>query len=146
MSPELIKRVIPVISGNELYAESVAEGTLAYILAGLRRIPYYANGVQKGEWRPRGYDNKGLLDRKVGLVGFGAITRKLVPMLKPFRVEIMVCSKHLSAEECASYGMTPATMEELFSSCDVVSLHMGAAKAYAGRLFACKYRPWERRR
>ncbi|MCL2702846.1 MAG: hydroxyacid dehydrogenase [Defluviitaleaceae bacterium] len=124
MSPALSGLGVPVISGNELYAESVAEGALAYMLAGLRRIPYYSNSVQKGEWRPHGYGNKGLLDRKVGLVGFGAITRKLLPMLKPFRVKILVCSKHLSDEECESHGMIPATMEQLFSSCDIVSLHM----------------------
>lgn len=125
VSPELYERKIAVVSGNELYAESVAEGVLAYMLIGLRRIPYYANGVQNGGWRPGGYDNKGLLDRKIGLVGFGAITRKLVPMLTPFRNEIMVFSKHLTAEEYAKYNMTRAeSMEQLFSTCDVVSLHM----------------------
>ena len=125
VSPSLIKRNIPVISGNELYAESVAEGTLAYMLAGLRQIPLYNNLVQNGEWRPEGYGTKGLLDRNVGLVGFGAISRYLVPLLKPFNVKIMVHSKHLSDEECTSYEMIRAgSLEEIFSWSDVLSLHM----------------------
>lgn len=39
MSDEAYDRGIRVISGNELYAESVAESVLAYALAALRRIP-----------------------------------------------------------------------------------------------------------
>jgi len=125
VSPSLIERKIPVISGNELYAESVAEGTLAYILAGLRQIPLYNNFVQNGEWRPEGFSTRGLLDRNVGLVGFGAISRYLVPLLKPFNVKIMVHSKHLSDEECTSYEMIRAgSLEEIFSWSDVISLHI----------------------
>ena len=129
VSPYLYERGIAVISGNELYAESVAEGCLAYILAGLRNIPYYNKLVQEGEWRPAGFENKGLLDRKIGLVGFGAITRYLVPMLKPFNTDLLVYSKHLSEEDCRSYGMTRAdTLEQIFSTCDIVSLHMARTK------------------
>jgi len=125
VSPSLIERNIPVISGNELYAESVAEGTLAYMLAGLRQIPFYNSLVQNGEWRPEGFGTKGLLDKNVGLVGFGAISRYLVPLLKPFNVKIMVHSNHLSNEECLTYGMIRAgSLEEIFSWSDVVSLHM----------------------
>jgi len=125
VSPYLTQRGIPVISGNDLYAESVAEGTLAYILAGLRRIPYFNELVQKGEWRPDNFDTKGLLDRKIGLAGFGAIAQKLVPLLKPLRTETMVHSKHLSDEECRLLGLKrAASLEELFSSNDIVSLHM----------------------
>jgi len=125
VSPDLYDRGIAVISGNELYAESVAEGTVAYILAGLRRIPFYNNLVQRGSWRDDGCENKGILDRKVGIVGFGAIARKLVPMLQPFRADVRVHCKYLSDDECMSYGMTRAgSLEELFSSCDIVSLHL----------------------
>jgi len=125
VSPELYKQGVFVISGNELYAESVAEGTLAYLLAGLRRIPHYNSMTQKGEWKDGDSKNKGLLDRKIGLVGFGAIARHLVPLLKPFRVEIVVYAEHLNESDCKAYGMTKAdTLEQLFSSCDIVSLHL----------------------
>ena len=125
VSPALYDKGVTVISGNALYAESVAEGTLAYILTGLRRIPYFAGNVQKGVWRSDGYQNKGLFDKKIGLAGFGAITRELVPMLKPFRNEVMVFSRHLSDEDCQKYSMIRAeSMEQLFSSCEIISLHM----------------------
>ena len=37
---------VKVLSGNLLYAESVAEGALAYMLTGLRRIPYYVQDMK----------------------------------------------------------------------------------------------------
>ena len=130
VSPELFARNIKVISGNELYAESVAEGTLAYILAGLRRLTYFNSTVHAGGWRDGKFSNKGLLDRKVGLVGYGAITRYLIPMLKVFRTDIILFSRHMSEEDCKKIGVTRAeSLEQLCSGCDVISLHQAKTKA-----------------
>jgi len=129
VSPALFDRGIKVISGNELYAESVAEGTLAYIFAGLRRITYFNSTVHAGGWRDGKFSNKGLLDRKVGLVGYGAITRYLIPMLKIFRTDILLFSRHMTEEDCKKLGVTRAqSLEQLCSSCDVISLHQAKTK------------------
>jgi len=125
VSDFLYDQGIRVISGNEIYAESVAEGTVAYMLTALRRIPYYNGLVQQGHWKDTSSKTEGLLDRKVGLVGFGAIARKLVPMLRAFKVDIMVYDPHIDDETCATYSMARAhSMEEVFSENDIVSLHL----------------------
>lgn len=64
------ERGIRVVSGNRVFAESVAEGVIAYALAALRDIPYYSAQVKAGFWRPK-FENRGLLDRSVGIVGYG---------------------------------------------------------------------------
>lgn len=114
---------IHVVSANELYAKSVAEGTLAYMLSALRRIPYWDHMVKSGSWRGAEFENYGLFGKRVGLTGFGATVRHLLPLLKVFDTEILVCSGHLSSEECQVYGVKPAGLEEIFSTCDVISLH-----------------------
>jgi len=122
----LYDRGIRVISGNELYAESVAEGTLAYILTALRRILFFDKKVQENQWFV-GMDrrNKGLFDRHVGLVGFGAIPRHLIGMLKPFRVKIWVYDPFVSDDDLQSYGIERApSLEAIFSECDIVSNHL----------------------
>jgi phosphoglycerate dehydrogenase-like enzyme len=40
VSPAFFDRGLTIVSGNRLYAESVAEGAIAYILSALRDIPY----------------------------------------------------------------------------------------------------------
>lgn len=115
---------IRVLSGNNLYAESVAEGTIAYILMALRRIPDYIEVVRNGEWRASDALWEGLLDRSVGIVGLGTISKIVIRMLQPFRVKIKVFSHYeIEPEFLEKYGVEAATLDEIFSTCDVVSVH-----------------------
>ena len=115
------ERGIRVCSGNRVFAESVAVGVLAYMLCSLRRIGEYEARMAAGEW-PSLIGTRGLLGRSVGLVGYG-IAEYLVKFLKPFGCRIMVSSRHISAEELAEAGIEAAAAEEIFRTCDVVSLH-----------------------
>jgi len=125
-SDYLYDRGIRVLSGNDIMAEGVAESTLAYIFAGLKQISFYNGLVQGGGWRPAGAFSPGLMYSNVGLVGFGAIARYLVPMLQPFNVNIRVYDPFFSWDKYDNvHGVEPVgTMEEVFASSDVVSLHL----------------------
>ena len=116
------ERGIRVCSGNRVFAESVAEGVLAYMLCSLRRIGEYEARMAAGEW-PSLIGTRGLLGRSVGLVGYGMIAEYLVKFLKPFGCRIMVSSRHISAEELAEAGIEAAAAEVIFRTCDIVSLH-----------------------
>lgn len=114
---------IRVVCGNEAFAESVAEGTLAYILAAQRRITKFDREVHEDGWSDWPFVNYSLLRRKVGIVGFGAVAKHLVRMLKPFMVEILVYSSHMTEQEAAALGVRKASLEEIFSGCSVITLH-----------------------
>ncbi len=116
---------IKVISGNVLFAESVAEGVISYMLMGLRKQPHYITNVRNGGWHlEEKYSTKGLLRETVGLVGFGTITRFLIEMLQAFKVNIMLYSSYPPNEEyCKKHNVTPASLNEIFSKCKIVSLH-----------------------
>ena len=116
---------IRVISGNKIFAESVAEGTLAYILTSLRRIPLFLKEVQERGWCDHDAINAGLLDKSIGLAGFGAIARYLVPMLRPFRVNIQAYDPYVADEIFESYGVTKVTsMKDLFAQNSIISVHL----------------------
>lgn len=124
VSNELYDRGIKVISGNRLYAESVAEGVIGYILASLRNIPLFHNCVQVDGWIGKDARNEGLLDQTCGLVGFGAAARYLVEMLKVFRVKVRVYDPFVSDEICAEYGVERVnSLEDLFISSKILSIH-----------------------
>lgn len=115
---------VKVVSGNKVFARSVAEGVIAYALASLRDIPKYSAEVKDGLWCSQ-FNNKGLLNKKVGIVGYGMISGYVVDMLKAFDCEILVYSGHISDEELQKKSMKKATLEEIFSTCDVISIHSG---------------------
>lgn len=124
VTDQVYDKGIKVLSGNEIYADSVAEGVICYILSSLRRIPYYTEKMQREGWHEKDWYNEGLIGKKVGIVGFGAVSRYLVEYLKPFRCEIYVYSKHMSNEEAEKYGIVKKDMDYIFSSCDVISLQL----------------------
>lgn len=123
VSDNLYDKGVKVISGNLYYAESVAEGVIAYILAALRDIPHYANIMKEGGWKTPDYYIEGLLDQTVGLVGFGTITKFVIKMLKPYRAKIKVFSKHLRDDVLEEYGIEKASLEEIFTTCKIISIH-----------------------
>jgi len=124
VSEALFDRGVRVISGNLLYAESVAEGVIAYLLCTLRRLPEYALDMKQGGWQTGGNRNQGLLDQTVGLVGFGMVSKFLAQMLKPFRVKLKVYDPFTKDEVLQAYGAERAdSLDALFSSCPIVSLH-----------------------
>lgn len=127
VSDAAYEKGIRVVSGNYIFAQSVAEGVIAYTLASLRDIPKFSSELKQGVW-PSGFYNRGLLNKTVGIVGYGMIAKILVDMLLPFHVKVKVYSRHLSQEEMDAKGMQKADLQEIFSTCDIVSIHSGMTK------------------
>ena len=117
-------RGIRVLSGNELYARSVAECVAAYALYLLRDIGKYSGQLRTMGWSQPGWRNEGLLDQKVGLIGFGAVARHTARLLSAFGAELYIWADHVSVEEAARYGAKKASLEELLSTCKISSIHL----------------------
>ena len=129
VSDAAYEKGIRVVCGNDAFAHSVAEGTIAYILASLRRIPHFNEAVHKDGWGELDYFNESLSYKTVGLVGFGDISRHLVPMLKPFLTEVLVYSNHLTEDEAKALGVEKVSLEDLLRRSHVVSIHCAASHA-----------------
>ncbi|MBO5270193.1 MAG: hydroxyacid dehydrogenase [Clostridia bacterium] len=125
VSDEMWDRGIRVISGNDFFAESVAEGTIGYMLTALRDIPKYSTRLKEEKlWKTSADINRGLLGKTVGIISYGAIARHLVRMLQPFRVKIKIYDiKPLPTEDVERYHLSFASLEEIFSTCDMITVH-----------------------
>ena len=120
---------IKVISGNYYFAESVAEGVLAYALCALRKLDYFSANLNKGIWRTgESFTSEGLLDQKMGIVSLGAISKHLIKMAKPFRIDFRVYSTRPDPKLAEEYGFTYCDLESIFSECKIVSVHTALNK------------------
>lgn len=127
----MYSRGIRIVCGNEAFARSVAEASLAYMLCALRYIPYYNNRMQNGLWKTQTIYGRALNDQTVGIIGYGAISRYLLDLLRPFKVKILLYSGHMTAEEAERLGVQKASLEEIFSTCKVISVNTArSAKNY----------------
>lgn len=86
LAPSIIESPVVVCSASGLFADQVAEQTLALLLGLLRGLPIFYRQQQQREFvrRPTG----DLHRKRVGIVGLGGNGRRLAQVLWPFRVTI----------------------------------------------------------
>lgn len=108
----------------------VAEGTVALMLAALKRLPSRDRHVKAGGWRDRrlegvylGRRGDGYAGITVGIVGFGRIGTRLADLLAPWRIRLIACDPYVDAARFAERGVERVTLETLLREADVVTLH-----------------------
>jgi phosphoglycerate dehydrogenase-like enzyme len=99
---------------------TVADHTLALILAVLRRVTLQDADVRRGGWNRTGdnisWDLTGLT---VGLVGYGTIGQLVARRLRGFNVNLLVTDP----ADVDRTGVENVSLDELLQRSDVVSLH-----------------------
>lgn len=127
----LLEKSIRVFSAWAANAVPVAEFTLAQIL--LANKGYFLNVREyrgaKGGGAFRGRGNYGAT---VALLGAGQIGRKVIELLKPFRLAVIVFDPFLSEQAARQLGVRKVSLAEAFAQGDVVSNHLANVPATAG--------------
>ncbi|MEM3346332.1 MAG: D-isomer specific 2-hydroxyacid dehydrogenase family protein [Desulfurococcaceae archaeon] len=106
--------------------EAVAEHTIALMLSALRYVPQSYIAVREGKWHERAkFVGRELSSLVVGVVGFGNIGSRVAEILaKGFNTKIVVYDPYVPREKVEALGYEYAkTLEEVFSKCDIVTLH-----------------------
>ena len=109
----------------------VAEGTVAFMLALLKRVRERDRHVKAGGWRDaglmgtylgrRGDGYPGLV---VGIVGLGRCGSRVAELLAPWRVRMLACDPYVEEEKFRRYGVARAALTTLLRESDVVTLHV----------------------
>ncbi|MEV4623320.1 2-hydroxyacid dehydrogenase [Asanoa sp. NPDC049573] len=121
-------------------AVAAAEHTIALMLAALRQIPDRDSGVRAGEWRSDLYalDQVGgeLAGSTVGLVGYGAIGRRVGRILTAFDARVLVHDPY--ADPATLDAATAVDLPELLDRSAVLSLHARLTPETAGMIGAAE--------
>ena len=62
--------------------------------------------------------------RTLGVVGLGKLGGKVSKLAQAFGMNVIAWSPNLTADRCKEVGVTYATKEELFSTADIVTVHV----------------------
>jgi phosphoglycerate dehydrogenase-like enzyme len=109
-----------------LNGDTVADHTLALMLACVRRVVENDASVRRGEWDRGGrHLGSALSGATVGLIGLGAIGQAVARRLAGFGVRLL---GHDLAEVEVE-GVTRAELHELLRESDIVSLHVPLSEA-----------------
>jgi D-3-phosphoglycerate dehydrogenase len=122
--------------------ESVAEQTLALILALARRIVANDRIIHAGGWDRRLVNP--VRRMTLGLIGMGRIGRAVAIRAQAFRMRIVAFDSLLDAEFDSRHGIQRLPLDELVASSDMVSLHVPLTDATRGMVnkdFLTRMRP-----
>jgi D-3-phosphoglycerate dehydrogenase len=73
-----------------------------------------------------------LRGKRVGFLGYGQVARSLHTLLKPFEVEVFACDPALDSEAAEGAGVHLVSLDQLFSSVDVLSVHLPGGDSTRG--------------
>ncbi len=122
--------------------ESVAEQTLALVLALARRIVANDRVIHAGGWDRRLVNP--VRGMTLGLIGMGRIGRAVAVRAQAFRMRIVAFDTVLDAEFDRRHGIERLPLDELVAGSDMVSLHVplnDATRGMVNRDFLARMRP-----
>ncbi len=123
----IYERGIKVVSANQIFAKSVAEGVLSYILFELKNLGYFSNKLKSGIWTDNAdLTTRSLHGKKVGIISIGNISKYLLLLLKPFDIDTYVYSTKKDEKLQNEFNYKYETLEEIFKACDIISVHTAA--------------------
>jgi ribulose-phosphate 3-epimerase len=116
------ERGIRVAIAGGVIADSVADMTLALLLALARQIPQGNASVKRGQWQR--FVGPELRGKTLGLVGLGQIGRSVCVRAKGFGMRLVAHDLCPDRAFAASWGVEYRALDELLGTADFVSLHL----------------------
>jgi D-3-phosphoglycerate dehydrogenase len=123
---EILVTNVPVYCTDE-----VTEHVLGMLLSLVRGIHRYDRAVRRGDWSlATGLPTRRVAGSTLGIVGFGAIGRRLAERAAALDLVVVVHGRDPAAIEAA--GFEPVDLDELAARSDFVSLHVPLTDATRG--------------
>lgn len=118
-----ISKGITVLNTPGRSTTSVSEFTVGMILTEIRNIARSNHKLRNGVWEknfPNGVLSPELKDSTVGLIGYGAIGRRVAELLRPFGAKLLFFDDYFNGE---TPDVKVESLEELVRSSDIISMH-----------------------
>jgi D-3-phosphoglycerate dehydrogenase len=116
------ERGVLVTFTPEAPADAVAELTVCQIINLLRKVHDSDKSVREGAWNR--YLGHLVREVKIGVLGVGRIGKRVVRLLQPFQPQVFGCDLAPDLEFGRQYNVTWMSRDELFRTCDLVTVHV----------------------
>lgn len=112
---------------------SAAEHAIALMMTVLRKTAEADASMKRGEWEKAKFTGVELADKKIGIIGFGRIGQIVAKRLAGFEPEIMFFDPMMEKSDI-SYAKKESDLKKIFSSCDIISIHVPLMAATKGMI------------
>ena len=118
------KNNIYVQPATGMNADSVAEFVIHASLSLLKNIPLMHKETLLGNWPRTSILSRELKGKKLGLLGFGLIAKKVSRLAKIFNSDIIAYDPFVNPGMGNEFNTKLVSKKELFESSDIISIHL----------------------
>jgi D-3-phosphoglycerate dehydrogenase len=104
--------------------ESVAEYTMALLLAAIRKVALADKHVRNGEFDYRAFVGNELEGKTLGLLGTGSIGCRVAELARAFKMKVIGYDKYPNTKRAEEIGFKYVDLDILLRQSDVVSIHV----------------------
>ena len=122
---EATKRGIVVMNTPGANAVAVAELTLGLMISMCRSIPRANAGMHQGKWDKKSLQGTELRGKTLGIVGCGRIGLEVARRAHSFGMKLIGYDPFVAPVIARENNITLVPIDEIFSSSDYLSLHVG---------------------
>ncbi|HEX4039828.1 MAG TPA: phosphoglycerate dehydrogenase [Acidobacteriaceae bacterium] len=126
------RRGIVVMNTPGANAIAVAELALGLMIALARQLPRADSTMHAGKWEKKSLQGSELRGKKLGILGLGRIGLEVARRARNFGMELLGHDPFVSGSIARENAIRLVTTEELFSSCDYLTLHVGLTPQTSG--------------
>ena len=119
----LWQRGIRVAASTKPLGIGVAECALGFAISASKNFYQVNADIHNGGWNENRDKCKELYELTVGVIGGGFVGRHFMKLMGNFGVELLLYDPYLSEERAAALGAQKASLEELLTRSDIVSIH-----------------------
>ena len=112
-----------VLCGTHWPRDPTAPLTMGLILELTRNIGRESARMHAGEYLQKHVGIE-IESKTLGVVGLGKLGAKVAGLAKAFGMNVIAWSPNLTAERCKEVGVGYATREQLFSTADIITIHV----------------------
>ncbi len=103
---------------------SVAEHTLALMLAMARAIPQASASTKAGKWEKKKFLGTELRGKTLGVIGLGSIGREVVRRARAFEMKVIATDPYVSPQWAADLNVELVDLDRLLAESDYISVHV----------------------
>ncbi len=119
------KHGIVVANAPQSNVVTAAEHTLALLLALARNVPQAHGALVDGRWDRSKYSGVELMDKTLGILGFGRIGQLVAERAMGFDMKVVAYDPFVGAERFRELGVHKAeTSDEVYAVADFITIHL----------------------
>src|SRR4051794_15914146 len=119
------KRGIIVANAPQSNVVTAAEHTVALLLALARNIPQAHASLISGKWERSKFSGVELMDKTLGVLGFGRIGQLVAARAQGFGMRIVAFDPYVGPERYREMGVERAeTSDEVYAQADFLTIHL----------------------